>query len=336
MTMPIVTDEPPCKEVDDLQVEREHLQDVSPTVTITFVAWMRRELLQKGIESALALDYGPVEIFVVDNSPSDEIYQWLQHAYPTVKSIKTLSPLPLPLVRNLMVASARGKYVIFHDDDSRFAETTGVSTAVKYLERNSQVACLAFRQGTPEGDWNPLFDGASICRTYIYIACAVMFRRTDYLEAGGYFERFSLYGEELILSLGFFGLGKEIHYYPHVPIIHEQVGEGRCRDPGKRYHLAEIVMTPGAMLLKVPFPDVLFWYPLMLTWTFVKTALLRRRPIVALLGLLRALLWIPAFLRERRPIARCDFQRWIKTRKEYQRGTYERVAALKRRQPSNG
>jgi len=53
------------------------------------------------------------------------------------------------------------------------------------------------------------FDGPLICPTYTYIACAVMFRRSDYLAAGGYFERFSLYGEELILSLGFFGLGKK-------------------------------------------------------------------------------------------------------------------------------
>jgi glycosyltransferase involved in cell wall biosynthesis len=97
----------------------------SPLVTITFVAWMRRELLRKGIESALALEYRPIEILIVDNSPSDDIYRWIERAYPTVKSIKTFSPLPLPMVRNMLVASARGKYVVFHDDDSRFDEIGG-------------------------------------------------------------------------------------------------------------------------------------------------------------------------------------------------------------------
>ena len=96
------------------------------------------------------------------------------------------------------------------------------------------------------------------------------FVAVDYLQAGGYFERFPLYGEELILSLGFFGLGKEIHYYPHVPIIHEQVMIGRDQDPGKRYHLADIVMTSGAMLLKAPIPDVFLWYPLYLLWSATK------------------------------------------------------------------
>ena len=123
-----------------------------PLVTITFVAWMRQELLRKGIESAIALRYRPIEILVVDNSPSDEIYKWLNQAYPMVKSIKTFAPLPLPMVRNILVASAQGKYVIFHDDDSRFAESGGLCAAVEYIEQNPNVACLALRQGNERGE----------------------------------------------------------------------------------------------------------------------------------------------------------------------------------------
>jgi glycosyltransferase involved in cell wall biosynthesis len=300
-----------------------------PLVTITFVAWMRQELLQKGIESALALDYRPIEILIVDNSPSDDIYRWIERAYPTVRSIKTFSPLPLPMVRNLLVASARGKYVVFHDDDSRFNETAGISSAVEYLEHNPHVACLAFRQCDERGAWNPQFDGLSVCPTYTYIACAVMFRRADYVQAGGYFERYPLYGEELILSLAFFGLGKEIHYYPFVPIVHEQVMHGRCPDPGRRYHLAEIVMTPGAMLLRAPLPELFFWYPALLLWFSVKIAFFRRRPIVAIRGVINAVVWAPTFLRERRPISRSQFIRWVKTRNEYQRGVRKRISGRK-------
>jgi len=287
-----------------------------PLVSITFVAWMRQELLKKGIESALALEYRPIEILVVDNSPSDEIYKWLEFTYPMVKKVKTFAPLPLPLVRNILVASAQGKYVIFQDDDSRFSESVGISTAVEYLEQNTNVACLAFRQGNERGEWNPLFDGPDIRKTYNYIACAVMFRRDDYFRAGGYFEEYPLYGEEMILSLGFFGLGKEIHYYPYVPIIHEQVAQGRDRDPGKRYNLADIVMTPGALLLRAPIPDVFFWYPISLLWAVAKVAFRHRRPLVALHGMIQAVLWMPTMLKRRRPIPRLHFQRWMNTRCE--------------------
>jgi glycosyltransferase involved in cell wall biosynthesis len=300
----------------------------NPLVSITFVAWMRKDLLRQGIESALALNYRPIEILVVDNSPSDEIYRWLEHAYPMVRSIKPSSPLPLPMVRNILVASARGKYVIFHDDDSRFAESEGLYSAVEYLEKNPRVACLALRQGNESGEWNPLFDGPSIYKTYNYIACAVMFRRSDYIDAGGYFERFPLYGEELVMSLGFFGLGKEIHYFPHVPVIHEQVMSGRSKDPGKRYNLADIVMGPGAMLLRAPIPDVFLWYPLSLVWSSTKVGVFKRRPLVALLGLFNAMLWIPAFLKERRAIPRSQFRRWVKTRQESQRTTRSRMMSV--------
>jgi len=224
-----------------------------------------------------------------------------------------------------LVASARGKYVVFHDDDSRFAERVGLCSAVDYLEQNPNVACLAFRQGSERGDWNPLFDGPAICKTYNYIACAVMFCRNDYFQAGGYFEQFPLYGEELILSLGFFGLGKEIHYYPNVQIIHEQILLGRDNDPGKRYDLADIVMTPGAMLLRAPVPDVFLWYPVSLLWSAAKVVLLKRRPLVAMLGLANAILWFPVFLKKRSAVPRREFRRWVRTRQEYQRNTRARI-----------
>ena len=296
-----------------------------PLVTVTFVAWMRKELLAKGIESVLSLDYYPIEILIMDNSPTDEIYRWLVEAYPQIRCIKTFKPLPLPMARNILVASALGDYVVFHDDDSRFAETSGLGMAVAYLEKHPEVACLAFRQGNERGEWNAQYDGSSICEAYNYIACAVMFRRTDYFQAGGYFEEFPLYGEELILSLGFFGIGKQIHYYPHVPIIHEQIMHGRVKDPGRRYHMADIIMTSGAMLLRAPVPDVLLWYPLVLLRCLARVMVERRRPLVGLRGLISAIVWIPTFLRHRHPIAPRQFRRWVRTRREYQKGTWERI-----------
>jgi len=328
-----------CAHENTVNVHHErHSPDASsPLVTITFVAWMREDSLRKGIESALAQSYQPIEILIVDNAPTDDIYRWLESAYPMVKAIKTFAPMPLPMVRNMLVASARGKYVIFHDDDSRFAETSGLSSAVTYLEEHPQVACLAFRQGVPGSvHWNPQFDGTSICPTYTYIACAVMFRRSDFLEVGGYFDKYYLYGEELILSLGFFGLGKQIHYYPHVPIFHDKDMRGRDDDPGKGYHLADIVMNSGAMLLKAPWPDVLFWYPYLLARQMLKVAVFRRRPALAIWGFLESLAWLPQFLRERRSISRRDFRRWRHTRNEYQRGTRERILARKREQSHSG
>lgn len=301
------------------------MSNSTPLVTVTFVGWQRRELLRQGIESALAQDYPAVEILVLDNSPTDEIHRWLLDEYPQVKAVKTWQPVPLPAARNLLVATARGELVVFHDDDSRFSSPTDLSAAVAYLQPRPDVACLAFRVGNGDEDWNPQFDGPEPAPTYNYVACAVLFRKADYIRAGGYFEGYPLYGEERILSLGFFAISREIHFFPEVSIIHTQVMDGRDRDPGARYELADMAMVPGAALLRFPFPEVLVCYPASLAWLCVKIGVIRRRPWLALRGLFHALSYLPAFLRERRAMPRREFRRWLKTRREYNRAYYRRV-----------
>jgi len=282
----------------------------APLVTVTFVAWQRRGALERGIKSALAQDYAVIEVLVLDNSPTDDIHRWLLEAYPQVKSIKTAHPISLPAARNILVATARGEFVVFHDDDSYFASTRDVSTAVNYALEHPEAACLAFRVGDGNKDWNPQFDGPIASQHYTFVACGTLFRRTDFAAAGWYFEEFWLYGEERVISLGFYGIGKEIHFLPTVSSIHLPESTGRASDNGARYHQCDIVMVAGAALLKFPFPAVLFWYPALQFFYFLQTALLRRRPIVGLKGLLIALSMIPAFLRHRRPISREAYRRW--------------------------
>jgi GT2 family glycosyltransferase len=288
----------------------------APLVTVTFVGWQRRAALERGIKSALEQDYPNIEVLVLDNSPKDAIHRWLLEAYPQVKSIKTAHPIPLPAARNILVATARGEFVVFHDDDSFFASPHDVSTAMDYMEKNAKVACVAFRVGDGKDDWNPQFDGPEPTPHYTFIACGVLFRRTDFAAAGWYYEDFWLYGEERVVSLGFYGIGKEIHYLPSVSSIHLPELTGRATDNGARYNLCDVVMVAGTALLKFPFPGVLFWYPMLQLFYFLQVLILRRRPIVALKGLAIALWMIPSFLRNRNPISHEAYARWREVRQK--------------------
>jgi GT2 family glycosyltransferase len=296
-----------------------------PLVTVTFVAWQRPDALRRGIESCLMQDYPAIEILVVDNSPTDAIHRWLLTSFPQVKTIKTPKPIALPAARNLLVATAAGDYVFFHDDDSYFMRSSDLSRAMDYLEARPQVACLAFRVGDGERDWNPQFDAPEPCPTYNFIACATLFRRVDFSAAGWYFEDFWLYGEERVMSLGFFGLGKEIHLLPTVSIAHRPSNIGRARDNGARYHLCDVVMSPGLALLRFPVPDVFLWYPILWVAYFFQVAVLRRRPWIALKGMVIGLQFIPKFLRARKPISRAHLQRWFATRAEFNYAYLHRV-----------
>ena len=297
----------------------------APRVTVTFIAWQRRETLRRGIESCLAQTYNRLEIIVIDNSPTDEIHRWLLKDYPVVKSIKTPKPISLPAARNLAVATAAGEFVVFHDDDSYFATAEDIQNAVSYLETRPGVACLAFRVGSGEGDWNSQFNAPKPCPTYNFIACAVMFRRADFAAAGWYFEEFWLYGEERVVSLGFFGLGKEIHFFPGVTIIHKPERIGRAKDNVARFWTADIVMIGGAAALKFPFPEVLFWYPILTAFYIIQVALLRRRPLLAVTAGLKAISLLPAFIRRRSPIPRKEYKRWLAIRDSYNKEYLARV-----------
>jgi len=296
-----------------------------PLVTITFVAWQRRESLRLGIESCLMQTYPAIEILVVDNSPTDEIHRWLLDAYPQVKCIKTPRPIALPAARNLLVATAAGEFVIFHDDDSRFSTSEDIQRAVNYIVQRPQVACLAFRVGDGASDWNPQYDAPVAGPHYNFIACATIFRRTDFSDAGWYFEDFWLYGEERVMALGFFGLGKEIHFLPDVSIIHLPESKGRATDNVARYWTADIVMIAGAALMKFPLPDALFWWVVMLSYYSFQVAILRGRPLVALKAVFIAFSFIPSFLRSRAPIPRPEYLRWRATRASTQRTYLQRT-----------
>ena len=300
-----------------------------PLVTVTFVAWQRREALRLGIESCRMQTYPWIEIVVVDNSPTDEIHRWLLTEYPHVRAIKTARPIALPAARNLLVATAAGEFVVFHDDDSRFTDPKDVERAVAYLQPKENVAALAFRVGGGEGDWNPQFDGGPARPHYTFIACAVMFRRTDFRDAGWYFEDFWLYGEERVMALGFYGLGKEIHFFPDVTILHVPESTGRAEDNAARYWSAEIVMTPGTALLKFPTPAAVLLWPAMLCFYTAQTAILRQRPGLALKALAHSLRLLPTFLRRRAPLSDEAFARWRSVRDEYQREYLQRTGRWK-------
>ena len=296
-----------------------------PLVTVTFVAWQRLDALCLGLESCRAQTYPRLEILVVDNSPTDEIHRWLLANHPEIKSFKTPRPIALPAARNLLVATAAGEFVIFHDDDSRFTDPRDIERAVAYLRPREQVAALAFRVGDGRDDWNPQFDGGPARPHYTFIACAVMFRRADFRAAGWYFEGYWLYGEERVLALGFYGLGKEIHFFPDVSILHAIESAGRAADNAGRYWTAEIVMNPGTALLRFPLAAALVFWPAMLCFYTARTALVRGRPGLALKALAFSLSLVPKFLRARAPLSAEEFARWRAVRDRYQREYLQRT-----------
>ncbi|WP_421659457.1 hypothetical protein [Leptothermofonsia sp. ETS-13] len=127
------------------------------------------------------------------------------------------------------------------------------------------------------------------------------------------------------MSLGFFGIGKEIHVFPEVFIIHKPEMIGRAKDNWKQYLVADVVMKSGAFLLRSPIPDVFFWYPTLLLFYTFQAAIVRRKPLSALLAFFKAISLFPVFLKNRNPISNDAALRWLNVRKQYQEDYYKRI-----------
>ena len=70
---------------------------------------------------------------------------------------------------------------------------------------------------------------------------------------------------------------------------------------------------------------VLGLWPAMLAYYTLLTAVVRRRPWLAVRALAIALFYVPRFLRQRSPISQKEFERWRRVRDEYQRAYLQRT-----------
>lgn len=92
-----------------------------PLVSTIITTYYRNELLRDAIRSALALEYDPVEVIVVDDSGEG-------HARPVVDEFEEVVYVPLErnrgvdAARNAGVDRSNGAYVQFLDDDDRLCE----------------------------------------------------------------------------------------------------------------------------------------------------------------------------------------------------------------------
>jgi GT2 family glycosyltransferase len=133
-----------------------------------------------------------------------------------------------------------------------------------------------------------------------FLACAVVVRRSAFLEVGGFEKRFFIGGEEELLTLDLLAAGWEICYVADV-VVHHHPSEA-SRDPSGRQR----VMVRNHLWVA--------WMRYPLTWTLkatahaVRAALTDRPSRAALVEALRGLTW--AF--ERRRVVPAEVQRRLR------------------------
>ena len=159
-----------------------------PLVSIIVLCHNYGRFLPEAMESALAQDYGELELLVLDDGSTDDS---LEVAARYEDRAKVLSQPNQGLARtcNRGASEAAGEYFVFLSADD-ILEPSYVSELMRALQRSQEASfayCSARLFGAESGiaPARP-FSAFSLVRGRNYINGSALTRRSDYLAVGGY------------------------------------------------------------------------------------------------------------------------------------------------------
>jgi GT2 family glycosyltransferase len=290
------------------------------TVTVVIVNWNSGALLADCLEHLLAQTLPPTRIVVLDNDSTDGSMTCADR-FPSVNFRFLGENLGFAVANNLAVAEADTEFVALLNPDAN-PEPDWLERLLAAALDDPQVVAFGSRQMMHEppttidglGDiyhvsgltWRRGFgrqlDGGDLESREVFSACgaAVLYRREDFLRAGGFDETFFCYCEDVDLGFRFLLAGKRCLYVADAVVEHRGAScSGGHRSAFSVYHgHRNLVWT---FIKDVPAP--LFWLllPLHLLQNVVVVAcfILRGQGRTILRSKWDAIKGIPAVWRKR-------------------------------------
>lgn len=134
-----------------------------PLVSIIGAVYNGERFLREALESAVAQEYDPFEVILVDDGSEDASAE-IAAGFPDVRYLRQENR-GLPSARNAGLAVARGDLIAFLDDDDVLPPTK-LAVQAGYLEEHPNTGCVLGRQewifeGSDPPEWlkrDPIYD----------------------------------------------------------------------------------------------------------------------------------------------------------------------------------
>jgi|tagenome__1003787_1003787.scaffolds.fasta_scaffold20988390_2 GT2 family glycosyltransferase len=201
----------------------------SPTVTIVFLVYNRREELRISLERMLGDSNYPgdrVDVIVVDNASDDGAAEMVRAEFPDVRLIRREVNVGVSGF-NDGFAAARGDYVLALDDDC-YLPPDGLSRAVALAEDNA-ADLVSFGVASAE-DHEHRFDLKYPTGLLTFWGCAVLIRRRVLEALDGYDPEIFVWANELEFMMRFFDAGFRHLHAPEIVAVHMKAHAGRWRE----------------------------------------------------------------------------------------------------------
>lgn len=225
-------------------------------VSIVFISWKMKELLERCLHTLYKFTYGiSFEVIVVDNNSQDGTIEMVESSFPQVKLIKNPENRGVAPARNQGINETSGKYILILDADMEIVENS-VLKLFKFMEENTdagivgsklvdterqlQFSCkrfpnlLAFLFRRLE-HFKFIHDSKTLryhtmrdwdhneIKKVDYLIGACQFFRRDVINKIGLYDDKIFYGpEDIDFCLRIWKAGWKVYYYPYTYIIHHE------------------------------------------------------------------------------------------------------------------
>jgi GT2 family glycosyltransferase len=152
------------------------------------------------------------EILVVDNASTDGTAGAIVAEHPDVHVFK-LRRNRGACAKNVAIARAQGRYIVFLDDDS-YPVPGAISRMVRHFESDPSLGAAVFTITLP--------DGSHECSAYpdVFIGCGTGFRKRALDEVGTLPTDFFMQAEEYDLSLRLLDAGWDVQSFDDLHVTH--------------------------------------------------------------------------------------------------------------------
>jgi GT2 family glycosyltransferase len=194
-----------------------------PNLLVSFIisTHNRRDVLLDTLAHVrmCGLAHDACEVFVVDNASSDGTADAVAQDFPTARLIR-LKRNRGACAKNEALRHARGRFIVFLDDDS-YPMPGAISQMVRKFEVFPRLGAAVFTVNLP--------DGSRECSAYpdVFIGAGTGFRRRALTQVGGLPEHFFMQAEEYDLSLRLLQAGWDIRAFDDLQVMHLKTAAAR-------------------------------------------------------------------------------------------------------------
>jgi len=196
-------------------------------ISVIYLNYNRNEDLKRSLSKIFLQKDADFEVIVMDQNSADGSQEMIKQNFQSVRLFELTENLGVAGGRNYGAAVARGKHLVFIDDDAEFVNKDALQKIELVFNWNKTINIIAFNvNGHPERPEKYLFfSNTKDHFTNKYIGCGHAIRKEVFDHLGGYTKELFFWGEEIEFAIKSFSIPKNKILFKGDLILYHRVSQ---------------------------------------------------------------------------------------------------------------